>query len=114
MRFHQPPAPFTPSRTTHVKGTHSALPIEHHHRFGVVRELEVVMAPPIRTLLWILNLLVIVLLVGTLFGMFGMGGGMMMGGGWMFGMHSAGFVWLVALTVVIAVLVVLLARGQVD
>lgn len=72
------------------------------------------MAPPIRTLLWILNLLVIVLLVGTLFGMFGMGGGMMMGGGWMFGMHSAGLVWLVALTVVIAVLVVLLARGQVD
>jgi type IV secretory pathway VirB2 component (pilin) len=39
---------------------------------------------------------------------------MMMGGGWMFGMHSAGLVWLVALTVVIAVLVVLLARGQVD
>ena len=71
------------------------------------------MASPIRTFLWMLNLLVIVLLVGTLFGMFGMGGGMM-GGVWMFGMHLAGFVWLMALTVVIAVLVLLLARGQVD
>ena len=71
------------------------------------------MATPDRTLLWILSFLVVVLLIGPLVGMFGMGGGMMTGGGWMFGMHLAGLVWLVGLIVLIAVLVVLLARGQV-
>ena len=68
---------------------------------------------PNRTLLWILSLLVVVLLIGPLVGMLGMGGGMMTGGGWMFGMHLAGLLWLVALIVVIAAVVVLLTRGQV-
>jgi hypothetical protein len=79
----------------------------HHHRFGVVRELEVVMAPPIRTLLLLLNLLVIALLLGPLVGMF------VIGSGWMFGMHLAALLWLVALTVVTATVVTLLTRGQV-
>ena len=72
------------------------------------------MATPNRTLLWILSLLVIVLVLGPLVGMLGMGGGMMTGGGWMFGMHLAGLLWLVALIVVIAAVVVLLTRGQVS
>jgi hypothetical protein len=37
----------------------------------------------------------------------------MMGGGWMFGMHLTGLLWLVALIFVIAAVVVLLARGEV-
>jgi hypothetical protein len=65
------------------------------------------MAPPIRTLLLLLNLLVIVLLVGPLVGMF------RIGAGWMFGMHLAALLWLVALTVVTATVVALLTRGQV-
>jgi hypothetical protein len=77
---------------------------------SLVRELEVIMTTPNRTLLWILSLLVVVLLLAPLVGMFGMGGGMMMGGGWMF---LTGLLWLVALIFVIAAVVVLLARGEV-
>ena len=64
------------------------------------------MTTPNRTLLLLLNLLVIALLVGPLVGMFGMGSG------WMFGMHLAALLWLVALTVVTATVVALLTRGQ--
>ena len=64
------------------------------------------MATPNRTLLLLLNLLVIALLVGPLVGMFETGAG------WMFGMHFAALLWLVALTVVTATVVALLTRGQ--
>jgi uncharacterized membrane protein AbrB (regulator of aidB expression) len=64
------------------------------------------MATPNRTLLLLLNLLVIALLVGPLVGMFGIGAG------WMFGMHFAALLWLAALTVVTATVVALLTRGQ--
>ena len=55
-------------------------------------------------LLAILNLLVLGLLLGPLVGMFGMGSG------WMFGMHLAALVWLVALMIVIVAVEALLAR----
>jgi hypothetical protein len=70
------------------------------------------MATPSRTVLWVFIAVAIALLVAPLVGMFGMGAAMM-GGGWMFGMHLTGLLWLVALIFVIAALVVLLARGEV-
>ena len=64
------------------------------------------MAAPNRTLLLLLNLLVIALLLGPLVGMFAVGGG------WMFGMHLAALLWLMSLMVVIAVVEALLAHRQ--